>query len=68
VTAKTIIMAIALLLGETPAVFAQSAYTSGTADSSAAAGYPTPYSGAGIYAYVPRYGQVYNAHRDWRRR
>jgi hypothetical protein len=37
-----------------PAAFAQSAYTTGTAASDAAAGYPSPYGpGSGFYAYVP---------------
>jgi hypothetical protein len=36
------------------AALAQSAYTSGSAASRAAAGYPSPYgSGSGLYAYAP---------------
>jgi hypothetical protein len=36
---------------------AQSAYTAGNAESSAAAGYPSPYgSGSSLYAYAPSYG------------
>jgi hypothetical protein len=48
---------IALLLGATRATLAQSAYTTGTADSDAAAGYPTSFGGAVIYDYLPSYGQ-----------
>jgi hypothetical protein len=36
------------------AALAQSAYTTGTAASRAAAGYPSPY-GSGPYAYAPGY-------------
>jgi hypothetical protein len=64
-TTKTIIIAIALLLGAAPAALAQSAYTTGTAASNAAAGYPSPYGGgSGIYDYVPDYGHA--THRHWR--
>ena len=40
-TVKTIIVAIALLLGAAPAALAQSAYTTGTISNSQAAGYPS---------------------------
>jgi hypothetical protein len=40
-TVKTIIVAIALLLGAAPAALAQSAYTTGTISNSHAAGYPS---------------------------
>ena len=39
------------------AALAQSAYTTGTAVSDAAAGYPSPYgSESGLYAYAPAHG------------
>jgi len=45
------------------AAFAQSAYTTGTAASDAAAGYPSPYgSGRGFYAYVPSHVFGRSAH------
>jgi hypothetical protein len=72
-TTKTIIVAIALLLGAAPAALAQSAYTTGSAAGNAAAGYPSPYGGSGLYAYVPDYGHVavpdyghVTHHRRWR--
>jgi hypothetical protein len=38
------------------AALAQSAYTTGTAASNAAAGYPSPYGyGSGLYAYAPHH-------------
>jgi hypothetical protein len=67
-TTKTIVMTIAVLLGATPAALAQSAYTSGTADSSIAAGYPNPYGGVGVYDYAPNYGYAHGVHRGWRYR
>jgi hypothetical protein len=49
----TLIAAIAASSLALPgAALAQSAYTSGTAASRAAAGYPSPY-GSGLYAYAP---------------
>jgi hypothetical protein len=49
----TLIAAIAVSSLALPAAaLAQSAYTSGTAASRAAAGYPSPY-GSGLYAYAP---------------
>jgi hypothetical protein len=46
-----------------PAALAQSAYTTGTAGSSAAAGYPTLYEyGSGLYGYAPRDGDGYSAY------
>ena len=56
-TAKTIVAALALLLGAISAASAQSAYTSGTIASSEAAGYPAPYAyGSNLYAYAPGNG------------
>ncbi len=56
-TAKTIIVAMALVLGATSAALAQSAYTSGTIASSERAGYPSVGGyGSGLYAYAPGYG------------
>jgi hypothetical protein len=53
-TTKKMIVTVALLLGTTAAAMAQSAYTTGTAASNAAAGYPSPYGGySGLYAYAP---------------
>lgn len=51
-TAKKLIVATAILLAASSAAFAQSAFTTGTAANSAAAGYATPYGG-GLYAYAP---------------
>jgi hypothetical protein len=65
---KAVIATIALLLATTGAAFAQSAYTSGTEASSAAAGYASPYAGVGIYAYVPRHERIYATHSRERRR
>jgi hypothetical protein len=45
------------------AALAQSAYTTGTAASRAAAGYPSPYGyGSGLYDYAPRQGYGHSAH------
>jgi hypothetical protein len=63
-TTETIIITMALLLGAPAAALAQSAYTSGTADSSAMAGYPTPGGGVGVYDYVPLRGGL---HARWPR-
>jgi hypothetical protein len=54
----TLIAAIAASSIALPAAaLAQSAYTSGTAASRAAAGYPSPYGyGSGLYDYAPGYG------------
>jgi hypothetical protein len=52
----TLIAAIAASSIALPAAaLAQSAYTTGTAASRLAAGYPSPYGGygSGLYAYVP---------------
>src|ERR1700686_3975771 len=56
----TLIAAIAASSIALPAAaLAQSAYTSGSAASRAAAGYPSPYGyGSGLYAYAP--GHVYD--------
>jgi hypothetical protein len=52
-TVKTIVVAMAFLLGATTATLAQSDYTTGTAENSMAAGFPSPYGyGSGLYAYV----------------
>jgi hypothetical protein len=63
---KTIVLAVAFLLSASTLTLAQSDYTTGTAESSAAAGLPTPYGyGGGLYAYVPpRHGY---GHAEWRR-
>jgi hypothetical protein len=65
--AKTLILALlttAPLIGGAHEAVAQSAYTSGTANSSAAAGYPSPSGyGPGLYAYVPHYEPYYAAPR-----
>jgi hypothetical protein len=56
----TLIAAIAASSIALPAAaLAQSAYTTGSAASRLAAGYPSPYGGygSGLYAYVP--GHVY---------
>lgn len=46
-----------------PAALAQSAYTTGTAGNSAAAGYPTLYEyGSGLYDYAPDHGDGHSAH------
>jgi hypothetical protein len=66
VTTKTIIVMMALLVGATPAALAQIAYTTGSAASNAAAGYPSPYGGAGLYAYAPSYGHVHATYRPQR--
>ena len=62
-----IILTVALVLGATSAALAQSAYTTGTAANRADAGYSSPYGGAGLYAYVPDYGNA-TAHRHAHRR
>ena len=61
-------LAVGLLLGVTNAGWAQSAYTTGTVDSSEAAGYPSPYGpsyGRSLYAYSPGYGHA-PSHRSIR--
>jgi hypothetical protein len=63
----TLIAAIAALSLATPAL-AQSAYTTGSAASNAAAGYPSPYgNGNGIYDYAPGYSFGHGAHQHQRR-
>lgn len=57
-TSKTIILTAALVLSATSAALAQSAYTTGAAENRADAGYSSPSGGAGIYAYVPSYGNA----------
>jgi hypothetical protein len=54
-TTLALIFAIAVSSTALPAAaLAQSAYTTGTAASRAAAGYPSPYGyGSGFYAYAP---------------
>jgi hypothetical protein len=49
------------------AAMAQSAYTTGSAASRAAAGYPSPYGG-GLYDYAPDYGYSHAQVRQWRDR
>jgi uncharacterized membrane protein len=66
-TPRTIILTIALVLSATSAALAQSAYTTGTAENRAEAGYSSPYSGAGIYAYAPNYDSG-TTHRHSHRR
>lgn len=66
-TAQKIIASLAFVLITTSAAFAQSPYTTGTVDSSAAAGLPVPYSyGRSLYAYVP--GYRHHVYVDRRRR
>jgi hypothetical protein len=63
-TKLTLIAAItALGIAMPAAAMAQSAYTSGSAESRVAAGYPSPYGG-GLYAYAPGYGHAQV--RQWR--
>ncbi len=62
-----IILTVALVLGATSAALAQSAYTTGSAENRADAGYSSPYGGAGLYAYVPDYSNA-TAHRHSHRR
>jgi hypothetical protein len=51
-TVNKIIIAAAILLGASSAALAQSAWTTGTAESRSAAGYTSPYGGS-FYAYAP---------------
>ena len=61
-TVKTIIAAIVLSLSAAPVALAQSDYTTGTAASNEAAGYPSPGGyGGGLYAYMPNYKSGYTA-------
>jgi hypothetical protein len=55
-TATTIAVATAFIIVTTTAAFSQSAYTSGSAESNAEAGYPSPYSGRSFYNFAPAYG------------
>jgi hypothetical protein len=55
----------ALGLAMPAAAMAQSAYTSGSAASRAAAGYSSPYGG-GLYAYAPGYGHGHAQVPQWR--
>jgi hypothetical protein len=60
--AKKMVVAIVLLLGAASGAQAQSAYTTGTAASNAAAGYASPGGfGSGLYAYAPADGYGYVA-------
>lgn len=66
-TARKIVVAIALLLSATTATLAQSAYTTGSAAGNAAAGYPSPSGyGSGLYAYAPGYYGHIAIGREWR--
>jgi len=66
-TAKKIVIAIALFLSATLAAQADD-YTSGTAASDAAIGLPTSSGyGTGLYAYAPRYGYGHAAKGRQRR-
>ena len=47
------------------AAMAQSDYTTGSAASRVAAGYPSPYGG-GLYAYAPGYSSNHAPVRQWR--
>jgi hypothetical protein len=62
-TTLTLVAAIAVSSIALPAAaLAQSAYTSGTAASSEAAGYPSPYgNGGGYYSYAPSHDHGYTA-------
>jgi opacity protein-like surface antigen len=57
---KKIIAATAILLGASSAALAQSAWTTGTAADTAAAGYNTPYGG-GLYAYDPGFASRHSS-------
>ncbi|MFZ3225306.1 MAG: hypothetical protein WA230_07300 [Xanthobacteraceae bacterium] len=69
-TTKKVSVAIVLLLGTTITTLAQSAYTTGTAASSAAAGLASTYGYSGhggeLYAYVPEYDYAHAVGRRWR--
>lgn len=60
----TLIVAMtAFTIALSPTALAQSAYTTGTAGSSAAAGYPTLYEyGGGLYDYAPHDGDGHSAY------
>ena len=62
-TTLTLVAAIAVSSIALPAAaLAQSAYTSGTAASSEAAGYPSPYgNGGGYNGYAPDYNHGYTS-------
>jgi len=60
-TLIAVIAAASIVLPAT--ALAQSAYTTGTPASDAAAGYPSPYgSGSELYAYAPAHGFGRSAH------
>jgi hypothetical protein len=64
-TKLTLIAAIAALgIAMPAAAMAQSAYTTGSAASRVATGYPSPY-GSGLYAYAPGYGHDHAQVRQW---
>jgi hypothetical protein len=54
---------VALGIAMPGAAMAQSDYTTGSAASRAAAGYPSPYGG-GLYDYAPDYGHAWRQWRD----
>jgi hypothetical protein len=61
-TKLALIAAVAVLgIAMPAAAMAQSAYTSGSAASRAAAGYSSPYGG-GLYAYAPGYDHAQVRH------
>jgi hypothetical protein len=65
-TKLTLIAAVAALgIAMPAAAMAQSAYTTGSAASRLAAGYPSPYGG-GLYAYAPGYFHGHAKVRQWR--
>ena len=65
-TKLALIAAVAALgIAMPAAAMAQSAYTTGSAASRAAAGYSSPYGG-GLYAYAPGYCYDHAQVRQWR--
>ncbi|HWS09841.1 MAG TPA: hypothetical protein VN362_18535 [Xanthobacteraceae bacterium] len=64
-TKLALIAAVAALgIAMPAAAMAQSAYTTGSAASRAAAGYASPYGG-GLYAYAPGYWNDHAQVRQW---
>jgi DNA-binding transcriptional LysR family regulator len=65
-TKIALIAAVAALgIAMPAAAMAQSTYTTGSAASRLAAGYPSPY-GSGIYAYAPGHSYDHAQVRQWR--
>ena len=65
-TKIALIAAVAALgIAMPAAAMAQSAYTTGSAASRAAAGYASPYGGRGLYDYAPDFGFDRGQVRQW---